>query len=168
MRYRWFGSRDLASFAEGSPTLAGRVKAMHAPTPGIFRLAYSDYGALVLQTFHAMPHDVYLLHTIPSYPGNSIIDTQAGRFPNGYVSSGVNAPESALTRKEAMRPEAWPAEKRNLSWGSRLKALGIGSEGTPPIAGKLSLGGFSSKATTTFWAPFGAITKPPPAGALNW
>ncbi len=70
-------------------------------------LAYSDYGALVLQTFHAMPHDVYLLHTVPSYPGNSVIDTHAGRFPNGYVSSGVNAPESALTLKEAMRPDAW-------------------------------------------------------------
>src|SRR5438309_1978740 len=46
-------------------------------------LAYSDYGALVLQTFHAMPHDVYLLHTVPRYPGNAVIDTHAGRFPNG-------------------------------------------------------------------------------------
>src|SRR3989442_8828315 len=155
MRYRWFGSRDLASFAEGSPTLAGRVKAMHAPTPGIFRLAYSDYGALVLQTFHAMPHDVYLLHTIPSYPGNSIIDTQAGRFPNGYVSSGVNAPESALTRKEAMRPDAWPAEKRNLSWGSRLKALGIGSEATLPVAGNFSREGVTPKQTGLVLSPFG-------------
>jgi hypothetical protein len=54
-----------------------------------------------------------MLHTVPRYPGNAIIDTQAGRFPNGYVSSGVNSPESALTLKEAMRPDPWPAEKRN-------------------------------------------------------
>src|SRR2546426_11603367 len=90
-----------------------------------------------------MPHDVSLLHTVPSYPGNAIIDTHAGRFPNGYVSSGVNAPESALTLKEAMRPDAWPAEKRNVSWGSRLKALGIGSGATLPVAGKCPLGGGS-------------------------
>ena len=163
MRYRWFGSRDLASFAEGSPTLAGRVKAMHAPTPGIFRLAYSDYGALVLQTFHAMPHDVYLLHTIPSYPGNSIIDTQAGRFPNGYVSSGVNAPESALTRKEAMRPDAWPAEKRNLSWGSRLKALGIGSEATRPVAVNCPVAVSTKKHAILLWPRLGAYRNRPDA-----
>src|SRR6266705_5012839 len=163
MRYRWFGSRDLASFAEGSPTLAGRVKAIQPPTPGIFRLAYSDYGALVLQTFHAMPHDVYLLHTIPSYPGISIIDTQAGRFPNGYVSSGVNAPESALTRKEAMRPDAWPAEKRNLSWGSRLKALGIGSEATLPVAVNCPVEVSTAKHAMLLWPRLGAYRNRPDA-----
>jgi hypothetical protein len=30
--------------------------------------AYSYYGALVLQTFHAMPHDVYMLHTALAIP----------------------------------------------------------------------------------------------------
>src|SRR2546428_1920613 len=100
-----------------------------------------------------MPHDVSLLHAVPSYPGNSVIDTHAGRFPNGYVSSGVNAPESALTRKEAMRPDAWPAEKRNLSWGSRLKALGIGSEATLPVAGNCPPAGLAAYETRTLWPP---------------
>src|SRR2546426_7750934 len=99
-----------------------------------------------------------MLHTVPRYPGNSIIDTQAGRFPNGYVSSGVNSPESALTLKEAMRPDSWPAEKRNLSWGPRLKALGIGSEATRPVAGTFPPGGSPPKEPGAFWAPLGGDT----------
>jgi len=35
-----------------------------------------------------------------------------------------------VTLKEAMRPDSWPAEKGNLSWGSRLKTLGMASEAT--------------------------------------
>ena len=46
----------------------------------------------------------------PRYPGNSVIEIQHGRFPNGLVSSGVNSPESGLTLKVAMIPDSWPAE----------------------------------------------------------
>jgi hypothetical protein len=101
--------------------------------------------------------------TRSSYPGNSIIDTQAGRFPNGYVSSGVNAPESALTLKEAMRPDAWPAEKRNLSWGSRLKALGIGSEATLPVAVNCPVEVSTAKHAMLLWPRLGAYRNRPDA-----
>ncbi len=33
-----------------------------------------------------------------------------------------------------MRPDFWQAENGNLSWGSRLKALGIGLKATLPVA----------------------------------
>ena len=33
-----------------------------------------------------------------------------------------------------MRPDFWQAENGNLSWGSRLKAVGIGLEATLPVA----------------------------------
>src|SRR6266568_2137465 len=100
---------------------------------------------------------------IYSYPGNSVIDTHAGRFPNGYVASGVNAPDSALTLKEAMRPEAWPAEKRNLSWGSRLKALGIGSEATLPVAVNCPVAVSTAKQAMLLWPRLGAYRNRPDA-----
>ena len=40
------------------------------------------------------------------YPGNSVIDTQAGPFPSGVVSCRVNSPESGFTLNVAMRPES--------------------------------------------------------------
>ena len=33
-----------------------------------------------------------------------------------------------------MRPDPWPSEKGNLSWGSRLKTLGMASEAILPIS----------------------------------
>src|SRR5882724_9453302 len=104
-----------------------------------------------------------LMKWTSSYPGNSIIDTHAGRFPNGYVASGVNAPESALTRKEAMRPDAWPAEKRNVSWGSRLKALGIGSEATLPVAVNCPVAVSTAKHAILLWPRLGAYRNRPDA-----
>src|SRR5262249_24956158 len=76
-------------------------------------------------------------------------------------------PESALTLKEAMRPDAWPAEKRNLSWGSRHKALGIGSEATLPVAGHCSLGGMTREHAMPVLAPFGGDRERPPARTRN-
>ena len=49
------------------------------------------------------------------YPTRVVTRTQDGLFPNESVSSRVNSPESGLTLKVAMRPDSWPAEKRNLS-----------------------------------------------------
>jgi hypothetical protein len=42
MRYRWFVSCDLARFTEAGSKLAGRVKAIHAPTPGCGDIGSQD------------------------------------------------------------------------------------------------------------------------------
>jgi hypothetical protein len=84
-------------------------------------------------------------------------------LPKGYVSSGVNTPDSALILKEAIRPEAWPAEKRNWSWGSRLTALGIGSEATRPVAVNWPVAVSTAKHAMLLWPRFGAYRNRPDA-----
>jgi hypothetical protein len=83
-------------------------------------------------------------------------------LPNGYVSSGANAPDSELILKEAMRPDAWPAEKRNLSWGSRHKALGIGSEAILPVAVNCPVE-VTAKHAMLLWPRLGAYRNRPDA-----
>ena len=57
-----------------------------------------------------------------------------GLWPTAYVSRGVSAPVSLLTRYEARRFDVEPAAKRKWPAGSRLKALGTASVATCPRA----------------------------------
>src|SRR5262244_2187828 len=51
-------------------------------------LKWREDGELLGQCLRAtkcakLSDDIYMLHTVPRYPGNAIIDTQTGRLPNG-------------------------------------------------------------------------------------
>ena len=62
-----------------------------------------------------------------------------------------------------MRPDSWPAEKRNLSWGSRLKALGMVSEATLPVAVNCPVEVSTEKQAMLLWPRFGAYRNLPEA-----
>ena len=62
-----------------------------------------------------------------------------------------------------MRPDSWPAEKRNLSWGSKHKALGIGSEATRPVAVNSPVELSTEKQAMLLWPRLGAYRNRPDA-----
>ena len=79
-----------------------------------------------------------------------------GLLPTGYVSRGVSAPVSRLTRYEASRSVSDPAANRKLPSGSRLKALGRASVETCPMAVNRPEDASTEKPAMLLWPRLGA------------
>jgi hypothetical protein len=88
-----------------------------------------------------------------------------GLLPTAYVSRGVSAPVSLLTRYEARRFDVEPAAKRKWPSGSRLKALGTASVATCPMAVNRPEEPSTAKLAMLLWPRFGAY-KNFPEGAM--
>ena len=79
-----------------------------------------------------------------------------GLLPTGYVSRGVRAPVSLLTRYDASRSVSDPAANRKWPSGSRLKALGRASVETCPMAVNRPEDASTEKPAMLLWPRLGA------------
>src|SRR6266850_5700991 len=84
-----------------------------------------------------------------------------GLLPTGYVSRGVRAPVSLLTRYDASRSVSEPAAKRKWPSGSRLKALGRASVATCPRAVNRPEEASTAKPAMLLWPRLGAYKNCP-------
>ena len=84
-----------------------------------------------------------------------------GRLPTGYDSRGVSAPVSRLTRSEARRSVSEPAANTKWPSGSRLKALGLASVDTCPMAVNRPEEASTEKPAMLLWPRLGAYKNVP-------